>query len=231
MASGMHHSKRRSKRARTPTTKVPSDVDSMRRFYLEGLASIGVPSEALQQDDPREKYFDVGISYGLVVVEGQSVAWINTRGRWEGGNDPTYTDFAVPDPRLAGLEVSSLVIDSIGIRTLSLFGRVKGVKWRGKDYGLGMIEYLNSCKDLSAAWRSNVLGYAGPDVRILAHSSPHAFWRIATTINFPWDDAVKRLSCWRKVWQCVDSLGCHLKSASIGFEDRSLRKNANNPRS
>jgi hypothetical protein len=197
---------------------------SWRERYVLALKSLGIESRLLPLGDDRELYFSVGLSSGLVEIENSPVAWINTRGRYD-DEYSLYADFAVPDARLRGKEVSRLLVDSVYSRRFPLFGRVCGVRWRGNDCGLGIIEHLNRCKSLSEQWLEAERFYPvsgphllnrniGPEVRLLAHSEPLAFWRIAVEVQL-WASTVGGNEYWVNMWQCVEALANNLKQIRL----------------
>jgi hypothetical protein len=195
---------------------------SWRERYVLALESLGIQSRLVPLGDDRESYFSLGLSEGLVEVENSPVAWINTRGRYdEDERYPQYADFAVPDERLRSRDLSRLLIDSVYVRHMPLIGRVAGVRWRGNDCGLEIVEQLNGRESLSAQWLEaepfepvdGPLPFTrkiGPEVRVLAHSEPLAFWRIAVEIQF-WASSVGANEYWVNNWQCVEALANELK--------------------
>jgi hypothetical protein len=199
---------------------------SWRERYLLALARCGIEARLVPLGDEREQYFSLGISEGLVEIENNPVAWINTRGRYDQDDTSSvYADFAVPDERLKGREVSRLLIDSVYVRRIPILGRVRGVQWQGNDCGLGIIDQLNRCDSLSALWLEAepfqpedglriLTRKIGPEVRLLAHSGPHAFWRIAVEIQL-WASTVGGNEYWLNMWRCAEALATALKLASI----------------
>jgi hypothetical protein len=180
-----------------------------RELLCRDLISLGVRVRGLKLDDPRETLSYSGLSLGVIEVRDEPISWINLRPAFGavayGDNEPNFADYAVPDERLRQYKVSSLSLEPVKRHNpllLGIGGSTK-VQWRGRDAGLGVRQSLQSAAFLNDLW----LESGEPDVRILAHSEPFAFWRIALEFHFwlhrPLEEQIERR---RREWLFLRTL-------------------------
>ena len=106
-------------------------------------------------------------SLGVIDISEGPIRWVNVRelGPDVDGNAAYYADFGVPDPKVtAGFP--KVRIKSEKVKTSWFFGKVIDIGWKGKDYGLGVIDRLQSdraLRDLATNRSDDVRITALPD--------------------------------------------------------------------
>jgi hypothetical protein len=129
------------------------DMEEIRRnpvrfeFY-EGLRSLGVPAALAPYGAPAEQ--DIwGKSRGTVNISKGPIRWVQVRTEICGDDDEYLTDYAVPDTRLCDLDTSRLEIKCTATGGFWPFRAPSGVRWRGNDLGLGMLQRLDEDTSLA----------------------------------------------------------------------------------
>ena len=110
------------------------------------LTEIGVIAEMSGRGKPEEK-IGQGLlsinSLGLIDITPGPIRWINVRQNLDGevgtNSYKTYCDYAVPVSTVP----SNVKIKMAVIRKFPLVGPIIDRRWKGKDYGLGIIGRLN----------------------------------------------------------------------------------------
>ena len=117
------------------------------------LRTLGIEAEMSERGRPEEKIggspkflgiFDQGPrSLGIIEIQDAPIRWVNVRT----GRDPdtgTFWDieYGVPDARITE-DFPKVEIRTNHIKGIPLVGKVVDLKWKGKDFDLGLIKRLN----------------------------------------------------------------------------------------
>jgi len=175
------------------------EQDMITSFYT-GLQSLGISAQILPRGRPEEN-----IRHGsrcLIDIPEGPIRWVNLREvnntTLSGGGRDHYTDYGVPDLRLEP-NSPKLLIKSVRIKNIPLFGEIVDLRWKGKDAGLGIIGRLNSDASLKRPImiRHNVYvqGYG-----------KHRCWVISMSSDWltEWDVPS------RDLWACYQGIARHL---------------------
>lgn len=124
--------------------------DHARDDLYEHVRTLGVPAELAPRGDPAESVLR-GPSLGLVMIPPPHglIRSVNVRRVINGDQDDYFTDYAVPDSRLSGLDTSRLEITSAATGGFWPFRDPTGVEWRGNDLNLGILQRLNDDSSLA----------------------------------------------------------------------------------
>lgn len=141
-----------------------------------------------------------GESLGLIDILQGPIRWVNVlkyqTHSGEGSRGYTYyfTDYGVHDPRLGPNSLRPEI--KICVKQFLLFDPVVDLRWEGDDFGLGIVDRLNS--DVSIM--SLIMQMSDLDVKIHAHHR-HRCWIISTKTN----DAPSK-----ELWDCYQAIARHL---------------------
>ena len=80
-------------------------------------------------------------SIPLLTLAVPTIAWLNIRKVPELPGFPI--DYVVPDPNVDP-EFPKVIIRTLRVKAFPLFGEVIDLRWKGEDFGLGIIDRLNS---------------------------------------------------------------------------------------
>ena len=113
------------------------------------LQALGIQAEMSERGRPEERIY-AGLanrSLGVIdIVEGP-IRWVNCITAWFASVDmdsdmPEYLVYGVPDPKVQS-GFPKVRVKAVAVRTLPIFGKVKRVRWKGNDFGLGIKEHLS----------------------------------------------------------------------------------------
>lgn len=185
-------------------------LDKTRDNICAGLQSLGIDAQMAERGRREEKIGGKG-SLGLIDIPEGPISWINVRketqhggqgGRYTYDEGPfndggSYTDYyieyGVPDRRLSPGHPEYRII-SVRIKTPPLFDQVSDLHWKGEDFGLGIIDRLDSDISLKQPIMKS------HDVIIRAHGD-HMCWIISTTASeVPSGE----------LWNCYQAIARHL---------------------
>jgi len=136
-------------------------------------------------------------SLGIIHVPEGAIRWVNVRKETHGSGQYSttvyYTEYGVPDPRLAP-NAPAPYINSVRKKSFPVFGQVVDVLWEGADYGTGIIDRLNSDHQLKEPIMES------RDVTMTAISN-YSCWIMSTqTRDVPSGD----------LWNCYQVIAQHL---------------------
>jgi hypothetical protein len=123
--------------------------DKTRDNFCADLQSLGIDARMVLRDRPEEEIGEIrdGRSLGIVHISEGPIRWVNVRKVKETQGNSTrtyyYTDYGIPDPRL-GLDFPRVRIETVLVKKFPVFGKVIDVRWKGQDFGLGIISRLES---------------------------------------------------------------------------------------
>ena len=159
----------------------------------------------------------------LINIREGPIAWINVHketyvGGWAGEYAPAaapsgppgeerpsydyyYTEYGVPDSRLSPIH-SRCRIMSACVRPTTLFDQASDLHWRGEDFGLGIIDRLDS--DISL--KQPIMQSCDVTIRALGDQG---CWIILTETS----DVPKGPS--QELWDCYQTIAKHLLSAPL----------------
>jgi hypothetical protein len=169
-----------------------------------GLCALGV--DAYTAGDCRlVEVYSFGDSTDLYEGEGINIRegpirWVSIVGATLGGlfdtpvsHDPHMVAYGVPDPRLEP-NAPKVQIKSVRVKGVPGVGKAVDLHWRGNDFGLGIINRLNSDVLLKDPITNS------HDVKISAHAC-YGYWIIST-------DKMRPPS--QELWNCYQSIAQHL---------------------
>ncbi|MGH8526419.1 MAG: hypothetical protein ACREXY_20085 [Gammaproteobacteria bacterium] len=161
----------------------------------DALREIGLSARLAERRRPEERFGNGG-SLGLIDTAKGPIRWVNVL--WEGGGggeyDPGpsyYVEYGVPDPR----DLREVQVWSVRIRTFPVGGLATGVRWKGDDHGLRILDSLNADASTEAG-----LIESKRDVRVRARPK-HRCWTIE-------DDHSTAPSVVQ--WNCYQAIAWHL---------------------
>lgn len=173
--------------------------DHIRGHICAGLQKIGVDAQMAKQGYLRRdmvRYFG-GRSLGVVEIRQGPINWVHvaqfTENRQAGNIYWYYTDYGVPDTRL-GPNSPEPRIKSVRIKSFPLIGNVIDLRWKGKDFGLGIIERLNN----DVVIKQPIMRSPGVVLRALRD---HNCWLIAVKACDPPSP---------ELWNCYQAIARHL---------------------
>ena len=172
--------------------------DHTRDNICAGLQALGIDAQMAAQGRPEET-IETGFytqSLGMIDIAEGPIRWVNVRKRQPRGPDASvayYTDYGVPDTRLEP-DSPRPRIESVRIKTSLLVGQVVDLRWRGEDFGLGIVSRLNS----DASIKGPIM--RSRDVTIQAYSD-HKCWIISTETRDPPSG---------ELWSCYQAIARHL---------------------
>lgn len=181
--------------------------DKARHDIFAGLQSLGIDAQMAWRDRSEEN-IECGVyskSLGLIDIPQGPIRWVNvikktTHG--PGGDSITYyIKYGVPDPKLEP-DSPKYRIKTVRVKMFPLLGRVGDLRWKGKDFGLGVISRLNSDYELKHPIMKS------RDLIIRAHGD-HRCWIISTKTG----DVPKVPS--GELWNCYQAIARHLLSAPL----------------
>lgn len=172
--------------------------DHTRDDICAGLQALGIDAQMAARGRPEEN-IETGFytqSLGMIDIAEGPIRWVNVRKRQPRGPDASvayYTDYGIHDSRLEP-DSPRPRIESVRIKTSPLVGQVVDLRWRGEDFGLGIMGRLNSDVSIKGPiMRSR-------DVTIQAYSD-HKCWTISTeTRDRPSGE----------LWSCYHTMAQHL---------------------
>ena len=137
-----------------------------------------------------------GDSIGIVIVDAEPILWINVL-KYQFEDSPTdyWYLYGIPDYRLYPGS-PSVHLKSALIRK-SWLGEVIGVKWKGEDYGLGIIERLSKLSITNVILDSHWQGI-NADLEINAEPK-HSCWLM-------WTKTIPT----QELWDCYQSIAGEL---------------------
>jgi len=139
-----------------PVIKRIEDVEKEKlQLQCSALQSLGVDARVAsrgQLEEGLEKRLE-GASVGVIDIAEGPIRWINVRGvthqvggegaYTSGGPTNYWTHYGVPDTRL-GPNSPSVKIKTVRIRNFPLIGKVVDLRWKGKGFGLRIVNRLNN---------------------------------------------------------------------------------------
>jgi hypothetical protein len=173
-------------------TSVEKSEAKIRDQVCAGLRAIDVEAHLAKRGRAEEKTGHG--SLGLIEVSGGPIGWINVRKVSKPDGGTSYiTDYGIPDRRLKP-DSSEIRVSSAHTRTFLLWGRVINLRWKGDDFGSGIVARLNS----DVFIKESVLSTA--DVAISAHGR-YGCWTISSaTFAVPSTE----------IWNCYQTIAQHL---------------------
>ena len=114
-----------------------------REEFCAHLQSLGIDAQLAPRGSAQEKLY--ARSLGVIdIVEGP-IRWVNVlKASYPDANDDVdrYLVYGVPDPKIQS-GFPKVGVESVSVRNFPLFGRFIGVRWKGEDFGLGIVEHIS----------------------------------------------------------------------------------------
>jgi hypothetical protein len=141
----------------------------------EGITPTTRPSLIMDSSGP--------FSLGVINISAGPIQWVITEKgfdepvTWAWGGAVIYTShYGVPDPKIQP-SFPKVRLTSKRIKRFGLVGKVTGLRWRGEDFGLGLVDRLNGDPALAIAI---ITGRGGLDIRV---HPKHGCWTLTTGRN------------------------------------------------
>ncbi len=150
------------------------------------LAELGVPARVAEPGRPEEEFLR-GSRELIDILDEGPIHWVNLH--FDPGLESYDTEYGVPDSR----SLPEVRVRSIRVKTAPVFGKVVGVRWQGKDGGLGIADRLQSDAELSHVLERT------PEV-FVHHFHKHNCWIIG-------HDGT---SLTAERWRCYQAIARHL---------------------
>ena len=141
-----------------------------------------------------------GRSFAFIDVTSGPIRWVNFKeNRYD--ENTKYMEYGVPDFKVKPT-FPKVRIRSARVRSVPLVGNILDVRWRGKDFGLGLIDRLNGDVSLRQPM-SNAFstGYLIGDLAIDAYPK-NGCWILAERTRSELPS--------RELWDCYETLASHL---------------------
>lgn len=133
----------------------PEDEDDTRDELCTALKNLGLNAQMAARGRVEEKiYFGPRRSLGVIDIAEGPIRWVNVTeetSTWGGGDDPDFLDFVVygvPDSRV-GPGFPEVRLKAVWVKTFP--GQITGVRWKGEDFGLGIVDRLSQDVSLASA--------------------------------------------------------------------------------
>ena len=146
-------------------------LDDTRERIHSGLQEMDAEARLADAAQPEENIgYSLGTPLGLIRVGEGAIRWINVRRSAPLGlarrHGSSYDiELGVPD-RSLGPRSPKVHIKSVKVKRLPLLSHVEDVRWKGKDFGLRIIDRLNSDDSLKALmWNTDLEMRSFPDKR------------------------------------------------------------------
>lgn len=179
-----------------------------------GLQALGIPAQMSVRGRPEEKITSGrGKSLGVIDIAGSAIRWVNVKkratsgGQYGGGGIYWYAEYGVPDPNM-GLTYPSVNIESIRVKKIPLIGKVIGLRWKGKDFGLGILFRLTG--DVSLAQPI----IASDDLEIEAYPEHGCYLLTVQRCSAPSE----------MLWNCYQTIAGHLLARQVPPGSRNLSR-------
>ena len=111
-------------------------------------------------------------------------------------------DYVVPDPKVYP-EFPKVTIRTVRVKGFPLFGKVIDLRWEGEDFGLGIIDHLNS--DISI--RGSLMN--SYDLKVMV-DPVHSCWALSDS-----PPNGRELSVDIELWTCYKVIAQHLLETPI----------------
>lgn len=179
--------------------------DDTRDQLCTALKDLGLDAQMAARGRVEQKiYFGPRWSLGVIDIAEGPIRWVNVTQEtitW-GGEDPPLLHFVVygvPDPR-------------VGPGFPKVRVKITGVRWKGKDFGLGIVDRLS--QDVSVA--SAIMdGAINPFLNVMW---PRAVPRVeirAYPYRSCWMLATPTLAPSKQEWDCYQAIARHLLATPI----------------
>lgn len=167
--------------------------------FCAALQGIGIDARVAPRGRPEEK---VGAEecLGVIDIQDGPIRWITLRG----GARHQYPEYGIPDPTVR--DCSRLFITTRRVKSFPFLGKVVGVRWKGVDKGLGIIDSLNKNSLLNEALLREPSMQA-PGLLIQCYSW-HPCWVISQFL--------KGVVPSRELWSCYQTIARHLLPENRG---------------
>ena len=184
--------------ARSFSSKVQETFrDHARDDICISLQNLGIDAQMAERGRAEEKIrprFIGGKSLGVIDIPDGPIGWINIhKSSTNVGGRDYLTEYGVPDPKL-GPNSPKYRIKSTRVKNIPIVGRVVDLRWKGKDFGLGIIVRLNSDNSVKHSIMKS------RNVTIRAHGD-YRCWIISDRTR----DAPSQ-----ELWNCYQAIAQHL---------------------
>ena len=154
------------------------------------LQELGVPAQMVERGRPEEK-FPPWNSLGVIDLASVTIRWCNItadEGYWGAG-----THYGIPDPKI-GPTFPKIRIVTVRVTKFPGFGKVIDLRWKGKDFALGILPRLTD--DVSLA--QPIID--SHDLKIQAYPK-HGCYLLTIKSPFAPD---------KMLWDCYQTIAGHL---------------------
>ena len=187
------------------------------------LQAFGIQASLSERGRPEERITSgCGKSLGVIDVNGSPISWVNIKKSVLTGHEVTDSnaefwsiEYGVPDSKIAPAfpKFPKVRIKTTRVKAFPLFGEVVSLRWKGKDFSLGIIDYLNGDVSLH---RPIIVSC---DLEIGAYPG-HSCW-ILTARTWEADES------WlgggfrgtfipsQQLWDCLQSIARHLLAKTL----------------
>ena len=159
------------------------------------LRVLSIQAQMSERGRPEEKITRWGKSLEIIDIQDPLIRWVDIRRDDDSDNTASwYITYGVPDSRItAGFH--KVEIRTKRIKRIPLVGKVVDLKWKGEDFGLGLIERLSHDVSLNKQ-----IIMDAHDLGIVGYPE-HSCWILAV------EDVVAPL---KRNWDCYQSIASHL---------------------
>jgi hypothetical protein len=185
--------------------------DRTRDNVCAGLRELGIDAQMAPRGRTEER-LGKGNSLGVIDIANGPIRWVNiyiVRPSGEGSlpfeREQYYTDYGVPDPRLRP-QSSKPHYKSVHKKTALLRGQVIDFYWKGKDFGLGILDRLNDDTSLKDSLMKS------PDVEIQvadyfddSDMDWHRCWVITEELR-AWYKKTETMNYYHELWNCYQAI-------------------------
>ena len=170
------------------------------------LQALGIQASMSERGRPEERITSWnGNSIGVIDVKRSPISWVNMlrRSALQTVSGDVYAiEHGVPDSKITPV-FPKVRIKATMVKDFPLFGEVVRLRWKGKDFSLGIIDYLN--RDVSLPWPS-----IGSGLEIGAYPA-HSCWILTSVSSQRRGTFIPS----RQLWDCFQSIGRHLLATTL----------------
>ncbi len=180
--------------------------EKMRDDFCAGLQQrLGIDAALAPRGRPEEevKRANRSRSLGLIDIPVGQIRWVNVQEFWDVEDTYYCATYGVPDPKITPT-FPKVNIRSVSVKSPRVLGNVVRVDWKGKDFGLGVIDRLAE-HQWEALMRSAV------DMEISAHPE-YGCWAMSPLGRWRRHEAMTDHGIWGGLpsvqwWDCYQAIG------------------------
>jgi len=188
--------------------------DDTREWHCAALRALGLRAEMSNRGRPEERVTSWrGRSLGIIDISPGPITWVNLKKNsgsgWESEWGPTLVfrfEYGILDSRV-GPALPRVRVHTVRVRSRPLFGEYIHLRWKGQDFGLGLIDQLGA----DASLRQPVLHNF--DLEIGAYPGLlGCCWLLTVRTEYaPFVPSAQ-------TWDCLQSIACHLMATRVPYK-------------